>query len=164
MPDPVMQLVEQHNRLRRLFKQVPRLGGHQSAEHRAAAICDLLTIHGRLEDELVYPVIEHLDAAMAKQAEDDHQHIDGLVDMIRGADYADNGQVKHDLETLERIVDSHARWEEDNLLPRLNALPKEELDRIGSALYERQQELLSDFPQALEASAETEGYIAAPRI
>lgn len=164
MPDPVMQLVEQHNRLRRLFKQVPQMGGHQSAEHRAAAICDLLTIHSRLEEEIVYPVIKDLDAAMADQAEAAHKQADALVESIRGADYADNGEVKRDMATLEREVEEHARWEEENLLPRINALPKEEVDRIGSALYQREQELLREFPQALETSAETEGYIAAPRI
>lgn len=164
MPDPVMQLVEQHNRLRRLFKQVPQMGGHQSAEHRAAAICDLLTIHSRLEEEIVYPVVENLDAAMADQAEAAHKQADTVVAAIRAADYADNGQVKADMATLEREVEEHARWEEEHLLPRISALPKEEVDRIGSALYQREQELLREFPQALETSAETEGYIAAPRI
>jgi hemerythrin superfamily protein len=164
MPDPVMQLVEQHNRLRRLFKQVPQMGGHQSAEHRAAAICDLLTIHSRLEEEIVYPVVKNLDAAMADQAEAAHKQADALVESIRAAAYADDSQVKRDMATLEREVEEHARWEEESLLPRINALPKEEVDRIGSALYQREQELLREFPQALETSAETEGYIAAPRI
>ncbi len=164
MPDPVMQLVEQHNRLRRLFKQVPRVGGHQSAEHRAAAICDLLTIHSRLEEEIVYPVVKNLDAAMADEAEAAHKQVDALVESIKAADYADDTAVKRDMDTLEREVENHARWEEENLLPRVSALSKEEVDRIGSALYQREQELLREFPQALETSAETEGYIAAPRI
>jgi hemerythrin superfamily protein len=164
MPDPVMQLVEQHNRLRRLFKQVPRVGGHQSAEHRALAICDLLTIHSLLEEEIVYPVIRDLDPAMAAQAEAAHQRADQVVARIRQHEYADNGEVKHDLQQLEQEVDNHARWEEDELLPRVSALPTDEFDRIGRALYERQQELLREYPQALEISAETEGYIAAPRI
>jgi iron-sulfur cluster repair protein YtfE (RIC family) len=164
MPDPVMQLVEQHNRLRRLFKQVPRVGGHQSAETRALAICDLFTIHSRLEEEIVYPAIRETDAAMAEEAEAAHRRAESLVETIRQREYRDNGEVKRDLEALEREVESHTRWEEDQLLPRVSSLPAAEVDRIGQELYERQQELLREYPQALDVSAETEGYIAAPRF
>jgi hemerythrin superfamily protein len=164
MPDPVMQLVEQHNRLRRLFKQVPRLGGHQSAETRAMAICDLISIHSTLEEELIYPAMEALDPAMAQEAEAAHEEASALVEGIRAQNYADNGEVKKDLAELERSVESHARWEEDTFFPRLSQLPTEDLDRLGRGVYERQQELLREYPQALETSAETEGFIAAPRI
>lgn len=164
MPDPVMQLIEQHNRLRRLFKQVPQLGGHQSAEHRAAAICDLLTIHSRLEEEIVYPAIGDIDPAMASEAEAAHRRIDALVETIQAQDDPDHGDVKRNIEVLEREVEQHARWEEDELLPRLSQLEADEVDRIGSQLYERNQELLLEFPGALQTSAETEGYIASPRI
>jgi hemerythrin superfamily protein len=164
MPDPVMTLTEQHNRLRRLFKQVSRVGGHQSAEARARAICDQLTIHSRLEEELVYPVVEGLDSAMAKEAESAHQRIDALVEAIVKQDYANNGEVKADLDALEQDVESHSRWEEETLLPRVAALPKDAVDELGQRLYDREQELLREYPQALEISAETEGYVAAPRI
>lgn len=164
MPDPVMQLTEQHNRLRRLFKQASRVGGHQSAEARARAICDQLTIHSKLEEELVYPVVKDLDSTIAKEAEAAHQTIDALVESIVKQDYGNNGEVKADLETLEREFDTHGRWEEETLLPRVSALPAEAVDELGRRMYEREQELLREFPQALETSAETEGYVAAPRI
>jgi hemerythrin superfamily protein len=164
MPDPVMQLIEEHNRLRRLFKQVPRLGGHQSAETRAMAICDLLTIHSRLEEEIVYPAVRDLDPAIADEAEAAHQRAEALVAKIQEAEYADNGEVKRDLDELAREVEGHTRWEEDTLLPRVSALPVEEVDRLGRELYERQQELLRQYPNALQISAETEGFIASPRI
>jgi len=164
MPDPVMQLIEEHNRLRRLFKQVPRVGGHQSAETRATAICNLLTIHSKLEEEIIYPVVREIDAAMADEAEAAHQKAEALVAKIQAAEYADNGEVKRDLDQLAVEVDDHARWEEENLLPRVSALPTEEVDRLGRALYERQQELLREYPNALDISAETEGFIASPRI
>ncbi|MDQ6615243.1 MAG: hemerythrin domain-containing protein [Actinomycetota bacterium] len=164
MPDPVMNLVEQHNQVRRLFKQVPQVGAHQSAEHRALAICDLLTIHSRLEEEIVYPAIENVDAAMAKEAEEAHERIDALIDNIRNAEYADNGEVKSDLESLDQEVEAHVQWEEATLLPRVSALPAEEQERIWRAMYARQQELLQEHSEALSTSAETEGFIAAPRI
>jgi len=164
MPDPVMQIIEEHNRLRRLFKQVPALGGHQSAESRAEAICDLLTIHTRLEEEIVYPVVRGLDPAMAAEAEEAHQQAESLVAKIREQEYADNGEVKADLEVLEREVEAHARWEEDNLLPLISRQEPGEVDRIGHELYGRNQELLRRFPGALHASAETEGFSARPRL
>jgi hemerythrin superfamily protein len=164
VPDPVMQIIEEHNRLRRLFKQVPRLGGHQSAESRAHAICDLLTIHSRLEEEIVYPVVRGLDPAVAAEAEAAHHEAESLMARIREQDYVDNGAVKQDLEVLEREVEAHARWEEDSLLPLISKLDADEVDRIGRELYERNQELLREFPGALDISAETEGFIASPRI
>ncbi|HEX3424731.1 MAG TPA: hemerythrin domain-containing protein [Acidimicrobiales bacterium] len=164
MPDPVMQLIEQHNRLRRLFKQVPRMGGHQAADERALAICEIYTVHTRLEEDVIYPVIRRLDSAMADEAAAAHDEGDALVEAMQAADYANNGEVKRDLAKLEQIFENHARWEEDELLPKISALDTEEFDRLGSALYERNQELLKENPGALDVSAETEGFIASPRI
>ncbi|HEX3541842.1 MAG TPA: hemerythrin domain-containing protein [Acidimicrobiales bacterium] len=164
MPDPVMQLIEEHNRLRRLFKQVPRVGGHQSAEQRANAICDLLTIHSRLEEAIVYPAVREFDEGMATEAESAHERIDELVEKIRTAEYADNGEVKRDIEVLEQEFENHARWEEDELLPRVSGLDRDKVDELGRELYEKNQELLREFPGALDISAETEGFIASPRI
>ncbi len=164
MSDPVRQLVEQHNQLRRLFKQIPRLEAHQSVEERAYAICDLLTIHGVLETEIIYPVIADLDPTMAEEAETAHRRIEILAERICESDYRPNHVVKRDPDMLERIVSSHARWEEDNLLPRVSALATQEFNRLGAALYERHQELLREYPDAVGASAESEGYRAGPLI
>ena len=164
MPDPVMQLIEEHNRLRRLFKQVPRVGGHQSAEQRATAICDMLTIHSRLEETIVYPAVRQFDEGMAAEAEAAHERIDALVEQIRAQEYADNGEVKRDIEVLAQEFENHARWEEDELLPRVSELDRDEVDRLGTELYEKNQELLREYPSALDVSAETEGFIASPRI
>jgi hypothetical protein len=49
-------------------------------------------------------------------------------------------------------------------LPLISQLDADEADRIGRELYERNQELLREFPGALDISAETEGFIASPRI
>lgn len=172
MPDPVMQLMEEHNRLRRLFKQIPGLGGHQGAADRATAICEMYRVHSILEQEVIYPTLRELDADMADQACADHARGDEFVARIEARsdgendarNYANNGEVKADLAGLEQEFERHARWEEDLLFPKISALSDEKVHELGSRLYERNQELLREFPGALETSAETEGFIAAPRI
>jgi hemerythrin superfamily protein len=160
-----MQLTEQHNRLRRLFKQVPRLGGHQEANDRAVSIYDLFTLHSRLEEEIVYPALRRLDPTLVDKAEAEHKEADELVADVKEKGFErTNDDVKADLDKLWRLFDAHAAWEEDQLLPAINKLDKDEQDRLGSAVYERNQELLREFPEALDTSAETEGFIAAPRI
>jgi len=164
MPDAVMQLVEQHNRLRRLFKQVPRLGGHQAADDRAVSIFEMFAVHSRLEEELIYPALRRVDAELVDKAEAEHKEADALVEEIRQKEYDTNEPAKDDVDKLWRLFDAHATWEEEVLLPKLDSLDQAERDRLGSAVYERNQELLREFPGALETSAETEGFIAAPRI
>jgi hemerythrin superfamily protein len=164
MSDPVRQLVEQHNQLRRLFKQLPRLAGQQSVEQKAYHICDLLTIHSRLEEEIIYPVIGDLIPAVAKEAQAAHDRAERLVAKLCGQEYRTVQDMKRDLDSLERVVSVHARWEEDNLLPLMNELTTEEFNWLGSTLYERHQELLREYPDASDASAETEGYSAGPLI
>ncbi|MGH9127058.1 MAG: hemerythrin domain-containing protein [Acidimicrobiales bacterium] len=159
-----MQLLEQHNRLRRLFKQTPRLGGHQAGDDRAVAIYDLFTVHSRLEEELVYPVLRRLDPALADKAEAEHREADQVVADVRDRDYANNTEVQDDLDKLWRLFHVHAQWEEDEVIPKLSSLDKAEADQLGKALYERNQELLREFPEALDTSAETEGFVASPRI
>jgi hypothetical protein len=79
-------------------------------------------------------------------------------------DYSANHEVKHDMAALERVVTSHARWEEDHLLPLVSAFPDAEFNRIGAALYQRHQELLREYPDASDASAATEGFSGGPLI
>jgi hemerythrin superfamily protein len=164
MSDPVRQLVEQHNQIRRLFKQAYRLEVHQSVVQRAYAICDLLTVHSRLEHEIVYPVVRDLDEAAAEEATKAHRRAQAMVAKICDWDYRSNAQVKYDLDTLDRVVSSHARWEEDTLFPLLSALATDEFSGIGAAVYTRHQELLYEYPDAADASAATEGFSAGPLI
>jgi hemerythrin superfamily protein len=164
MSDPVRQLVEQHNQLRRLFKQVPRLEAHQSVLQRVYSICDLLLIHSRLEEEALYPVIGDLDPALAGEAEEAHRRAGALAAAICERKYWSNQEVKYDVAALERVVSSHARWEEDHVLPLVSALGTDDFNRMGRRLYERHQILLREYPDASGASAGTEGFSAGPLI
>ncbi|MDQ6613673.1 MAG: hemerythrin domain-containing protein [Actinomycetota bacterium] len=164
MSDPVRQLVEQHNQLRRLFKQVPRLETHQSAADRAYAICDLVTVHSRLEEEIVYPFARAINPAMADEADAAHARAKALVDRFNELDYMTNHVVKHYMARLEGIVMTHARWEEDHLLPLVSALANEQFDWIGRAVYERHQELLREYSDSLETKSDTEGYSGGPLL
>lgn len=161
MPDAARQLIDQHSQLRRVYRgQHDVLGGHMSAEHRAEAFCDLVTIHSQLAEETVFPAFRQLDPALVDQAEAGNQRIGALVEKIRGQGYVDNGAVQHDLASLEQEIEGHIQLEEETLLPRMKELPPQDAEQLGQALYERHQELLQQSPKALEIAAETEGFRA----
>lgn len=164
MSDPVRQLCEQHNQLRRLFKQVPRLGSLEVAQQRAYSICDLITIHSRLEQEIIYPVVKDLVPSIAEEAERAHQRADRLIGRINDREYRVYPEVLGDISALEHVVLPHARWEEDNALTLLRELSNELFELLGSALYVRHQELLYEYPDATGTTAGTEGYSAGPLI
>jgi hypothetical protein len=164
MADPVRQLCEQHNQLRRLFKQMPLVGSLEVAQQRAYAICDLITIHSRLEQDVVYPVVKDLLPSIAAEAEKAHQRGDALVARINEREYRLGPEVKADVRALEQVVLPHARWEEDNVLSLLSELSNEEFDVLGRSLYERHQQLMYEYPDASDTTAKTEGYSGGPLI
>ena len=164
MPDAVSQLMEQHNRLRRLFKQIPGLGGHQEGEARAVALWETYTVHSRLEEDVVYPVLRQVEPGLVDEDETSHTEAEKLLDDLRQQEYANNTEVKRDLDKLQQVFEAHAAWSESKVMPRLSSLSDEEAAELGRAVFERNQELLREHPRSLETSAETEGFIASPRI
>jgi hemerythrin superfamily protein len=107
-------LIEEHRLLDRLFE-------HYGATHdddAAAQLGDALVLHARVEEEFLYPLVRSLidGDRLADEAEADHEQVKQFV---AEAEDTHGAALDELVSELRADVAMHARWEEEDLFPRL---------------------------------------------
>jgi hemerythrin superfamily protein len=120
--------------------------GADSRRGLAERICDMLTEHTRLEEEIFYPWLrENLGAEsgdLVDEALVEHASAKDLIAQIRGAAQVDetfDARVK----VLGEYVRHHVREEEDEIFPKV-AGKVEALDELGQVMHARRAELMEE--------------------
>ncbi len=138
-----------HIAVKHLFVEYARLAfavPQASASERrelAGAICQELTVHAQIEEEVFYPAVRKAvpdAAALLDEAEDEHQQVKDLVARIKGLDRA-GPQMDNLIAQLARLVEHHVKEERDELFPKAKTGKALDLADLGARLRERQQAL-----------------------
>ena len=138
MSDIRKYLTDDHRRLRRAFNIYRQEPTSISAALHA---CDQVWIHCRLEEEMLFPV---LDAAEVEALQEEHETIAELmaeVDQFEGYD----PELPKVMERVQRAVDFHVQDEESSVFPRLKG-GDGELAELGRRAFGRRQELMTERP------------------
>jgi iron-sulfur cluster repair protein YtfE (RIC family) len=135
-----------HVAVKHLFVEYARLAfGATGAEgHKLALarkICDDLTVHASIEEEIFYPALRKvIDApALLDEAEAEHQEAKELIAQIEAMPAAD-AEMDELVSQLARAVEHHVKEERTQLFPKARAAAMD-LDALGQQLRQRQQEL-----------------------
>lgn len=108
----------------------------------ALKICDELTVHAQIEEEIFYPALQQAlpDAAdLLAEAQAEHQEARDLIAQIRALGSAD-AQMDALVAELNRAIEHHVKEERDELFPKARASGLD-LVALGMQLRERQQAL-----------------------
>jgi hypothetical protein len=111
----VQLLTEEHRLIDRLFE-------HYAASREpdaAAQLGDALLLHARIEAEFLYPLVRSRlpdGDRLADEAEDDHEKV---KDFVAEAEDTHGAALDELVAELRVDVGVHARWEEEDLFPRL---------------------------------------------
>jgi len=133
MANVLEMLSADHRKVEDLFTQFTGTG----EEAVAAEICDELTVHMRAEDNVVYPELRRLDAALEREAEREHAAAEQLIERMRGATGDDLIAL---VEQLRDAVAHHVAEEETKVFPRLLELGDGRLDDLGGAVQQAKSE------------------------
>jgi len=151
MPDVFAQLMNDHRTVETLFSRF-----EQSQDPAVAMqICDELTVHAMLEEELVYPVLAtKVGTGFASEARHEHQEAKQLVSQIEAGVSAGN-DVSGLVRELKEAVAHHVEEEENELFPKMrNAVPRL-IDQMGSDVEARKVELQGQVAQARSLNQST---------
>jgi iron-sulfur cluster repair protein YtfE (RIC family) len=138
-----------HIAVKHLFVEYARLAmaaPHESVEERtqlASRICEELTVHAQIEEEIFYPALRKaapgagklLDTALAE-----HQAAKELIAQIQALATADP-QMDDLVAQLASAIEHHVKEERDELFPKAKSAKKLDLLALGAQLQERQQAL-----------------------
>jgi len=149
--DVIELLKKDHETVVELFKAFESAKDakqRQSCEQLAQQICQELTIHSTVEEELFYPAVDakaegqNEDAEdKIKEADEEHRLVKQLVAEIEGMT-ASEDHFEAKMKVLKDVVDHHVEEEEGELMPNAKRLfSRGELEDIGSQAEARKEEL-----------------------
>lgn len=141
MSDAFAMLIEDHRKVDRLFQEFEQSGDYAVAKR----ICEELTMHATLEEELIYPLYRSkVETAGADEARREHQEAKDIIASI-GTLGDDDDQLSAAVQELKQAVQHHVEEEENDLFPQMQAKLPDIVNSLGADLVERKQQLLDNF-------------------
>lgn len=147
-PDAIKLLVTDHKEVKALFKAYDKLVKDEADadEKQATAhkICNLLTVHATVEEEIFYPAARSAikEQDLIDEATVEHATAKDLIAQIESMSPGDDlydAKVK----VLNEYIEHHVQEEEEELFPKVK---KTELDlaELGTQMSTRKEELLAE--------------------
>lgn len=139
-----------HIAVKHLFVEYARLAvlpdADSTAPQRAALamkICDELTVHAQIEEEIFYPALREAvpeTSALLDEATEEHAQAKQLI-----ADIREIGEANPAMDTLVQelcnAIEHHVKEERDDLFPKAKSSDTLDLISLADELRDRQQEL-----------------------
>lgn len=145
-PDAVELLTTDHQAVKNLFQTYQKLVDKESDSKELIAlankICEALTVHAQVEEELLYPAMsKSFDTnELIEEAAVEHATVKALIEQITSGNRRDSlydAKVK----VLGEYVDHHVKEEEGEIFPKAKKL-KIDLNSLGKAIAIRKAELM----------------------
>ena len=147
-------LAADHRKVEGLFTQFEQMKEEED-EGRvllAQQICNELTVHAQVEEDLFYPWLrenmEETDAVA--EADVEHHSMKQLIGEIQPMGEAGE-EFDAKVKVLSEYVKHHVEEEENTIFPQV-AGEQEELDELGQELAARKAELMSEMGMEYEAA------------
>ena len=146
--DATALLAKDHKDVKALFKRYEKLakaeadGGER--EELAAQICEMLTVHTTLEEEIFYPAVREaeVDADLLDEAEVEHASAKDLISQIRSMS-PDDDLYDAKVSVLGEYVNHHVEEEEGQMFPKARRA-KVDLEGLGEQIKARKEALQSE--------------------
>ena len=144
MADIDKVLFDDHAKVKRLFADFERGGSIDLV----LTICQELTVHAELEEEVLYPVVRGISESMADRAEDEHELIRELVTQIE-EEQPSGGELRRTMAQLKRAFENHVTFEQEEIFTALNQRVPDELWDMGRMAFAKRQEIIGGDESAM---------------
>ena len=140
--DAIAVLADDHARLSELFARFERLVSNGTRKATLVErICGEIELHGRIEEEIFYPIVRAAidDDALMDEAAVEHETAKAMVDQLRAlrpGDFRYDAKVR----VLSEYVRRHVEDEERQIFPRARRIAMDFV-ALGRALKARRRQL-----------------------
>ena len=121
--DAIQMLKKDHKEVKALFKEFERFRGRAGKKQQPVVtqICQALTVHAQIEEELVYPVFKELRSQdikdLVREAAEEHKLAKTLIGELTTLSPTDE-QYEAKVTVLREYIQHHVKEEEDELFPK----------------------------------------------
>lgn len=141
--DAISLLTEDHQQVKKMFQQFDKLKDDEEDEKEALArkICEALTAHASVEEEIFYPAVRAAidDEDLMDEAEVEHESAKELIAQIEAGSATDD-QYDAKVKVLGEQIDHHVKEEQNEMFPKARKA-KIDLRALGEQIAKRKQEL-----------------------
>lgn len=152
-PHAVKLLKQDHRAVERALEEFESAAGEEK-QAIGQRICQLLTVHAQIEEELLYPAareaLSSRDEHLVAEARVEHSSVKDLIGQIENHDEVDE-EYEARVRVLGEYVQHHVGEEEKQLFPRLERSSLD-LEELGERLEQRKGELMGSEAEAPEES------------
>jgi hemerythrin superfamily protein len=148
--DATVLLQRDHNDVKKLFKQYEKLAdqeaGGQERQALATQICQMLTVHSTIEEEIFYPAAReaNVEEDLLDEAEVEHASAKDLIAQIQSMS-PDDELYDAKVTVLGEYVNHHVEEEEGEMFPKCRRA-RMDLAGLAQSLSERKSELMGEVP------------------
>jgi len=140
-----------HKAVKKMFKEYDELTGSRarSASQKkmelAQQICQELTVHAQVEEEIFYPALREAlkETDLLDEAEVEHQTAKDLIAQIQSASEPDD-KFDAKVKVLGEYIDHHVKEERGEIFTKARAARKLDLIAMREELETRKEELMSE--------------------
>ena len=142
-----------HKAVKKLFKEYEGLTSSRAKsatakkQQLAQQICQELTIHATIEEEIFYPAVRAAikESDLLDEAEIEHGTAKDLIAQIEAGDASDD---KFDarVTVLGEYIDHHVKEERNEMFPKARAARRLDLVALRQQLEERKADLMAGAP------------------
>ena len=146
--DATTLLAKDHKDVKALFKRYDRLtkADAEGSERQQLAeqICQMLTVHATIEEEIFYPAVREaeVDEDLLDEAEVEHASAKDLIAQIQSMSPEDD-LYDAKVTVLGEYINHHVEEEEGEMFPKARRA-KVDLEGLAGRLMERKQALMSE--------------------
>ena len=140
-----------HRAVKKMFKEYEELthsrarSGAQKKMDLAHQICQELTVHAQIEEEIFYPALRDAlkETDLLNEAAVEHQSVKDLIAQIQGMSESDE-MFDAKVKVLGEYVDHHVKEEKNEIFTKARASRKLDLVGMREELETRKEELMSE--------------------
>lgn len=146
--DAIAMLMDDHKKVKKMFKDFEGIkdGDDTDKSELVARICEELTLHMQIEEELFYPAardaLSEDDEDLLDEADVEHNGAKELIAQLEGMEPGDD-HYDAKVTVLGEYIEHHVKEEENEMFPKLKKA-KLNTTALGAAMAERKQELMDE--------------------
>jgi len=140
--DAVALLRADHKKVSELFEEFETSRSSAKKKALVAQICEELTVHAELEEEIFYPAVKAAlkDKELVPEAVVEHASIKDLIAQVEGAD-PDGEEYDAKVKVMSEYVKHHVKEEQNEMFPKVQGT-RLDLVALRDEMLARKEELL----------------------
>ena len=140
--DATMLLRRDHEAVSALFEQYEKARSKAKKFDLVQEICEELTIHAQIEEEIFYPAVRKAlkDDDLLDEAQVEHNSLKKLIAEVEGKDVKAEPMFDAKITVLSEYVKHHVKEEQDEMFPKAKKSGLD-LKALGAELAARKEEL-----------------------